>query len=619
MMNTLRDFFSNEGFMPHIHCYLDRTNLVWTMVLTDSLIGIAYVVISVTLYALVRKTKLPFHSVFLAFGIFILACGTTHFMEVYNLWVPNYWLSAGIKLVTATASVVTAIYLLNLFPRIVELTETAKELAQTKSKLEEFFLKKLSTPPEVKRLLARAVILPLTLAGGLIVISVIQVRYLRSVQYGVDHSDEVIRQGHKLEKFADDAETSLRGYWLGGLPELAESSLENQKNYGSTYLALESLVSDNDAQTEKLRNIHSIFQEWREFSRQSLSHGSTQSQRNQGFLSFYSKNSQFISRTTEAAENFLQVERDLRSGRSEKTKLLSSIFIFSVGAFSLLLGGIFAVFGRDAIFQITRIFGVALESEKQTQEKLRKSLTTRDEFLSIASHELKTPLTSLKLQLQMTKRWFRPEEASGVPFKKVEKMIDVSEIQVNRLQTLIDDLLDVSRIGTGKLEFRCEDVDVVHLVSEVVERYNEGLLATIPRVKLESPERLTAFCDRFRMEQVVTNLLSNAAKYGANKPIEIRVEKAQDRVRIIVRDEGMGIPKEKQEKIFERYERAVNSTNISGLGLGLYISREIVRAHYGTIRVESEPGHGSTFTVEFLLRSKELMQSVGGGGVFLGE
>jgi len=106
-LSWLKLGMGNDGFLPHIHCYLDRPDLVWTMVVTDSIIGISYLVISLTLYILVRRIKLPFHSIFLAFGTFILACGATHFLEVYNLWVPNYWFTAAVKAVTAVASAVT--------------------------------------------------------------------------------------------------------------------------------------------------------------------------------------------------------------------------------------------------------------------------------------------------------------------------------------------------------------------------------------------------------------------------------------------------------------------------------------------------------------------------------
>jgi signal transduction histidine kinase len=268
---------------------------------------------------------------------------------------------------------------------------------------------------------------------------------------------------------------------------------------------------------------------------------------------------------------------------------------------------------RDNEGQVERILCVSRdvtehkrreEEQIKYQEQLGKAVRVRDDFLSIASHELKTPLTSLKLQLQMSKRWFKSEIGPQTT-EKLKRTIDVSNTQVNRLQTLIDDLLDVSRIGAGKLQFHFEQVELSKLIIEVVERHNEAITLANSKVELSAPSPVWVWCDQFRIEQVVTNLVSNAAKYGDGKPISIGVEGTPKFAKIVVRDHGMGIAKEKQDKIFERYERAIDANNISGLGLGLYISREIVKAHEGTISVDSDLGQGATFTVELPYHSEE--------------
>jgi PAS domain S-box-containing protein len=245
-----------------------------------------------------------------------------------------------------------------------------------------------------------------------------------------------------------------------------------------------------------------------------------------------------------------------------------------------------------------------ITGQKESEFKLKAALRSRDEFLSIASHELKTPITSLKLQLQMARRGFTPGTELILPPEKLIRFLDLSLIQTDRLSAIIDDLLDISRIGSGKLVFNFKEVDVVDLVSETVEKLVEEFRSKGSSIKFNADESIYAYCDRFRMEQVITNLLSNAAKYGGGKPVKISVVQSSDRVRIIVQDYGMGISKENQEKIFERFERAIDSTNISGLGLGLYISREIVCAHKGEIHVESRVGQGSTFTVDIPKRKE---------------
>ncbi len=247
--------------------------------------------------------------------------------------------------------------------------------------------------------------------------------------------------------------------------------------------------------------------------------------------------------------------------------------------------------------ELGRRAGIAIDNAF-LYEAAQKAIRTRDEFMSIASHELKTPITSLKLQLQMTRKATKPEQAVAPSPEKLAKVLDISNAQVNRLTKLVDDLLDVSRIQAGQLSFNFETLDISQLVAEMVDRYADHLKASGCVVSVDAPQKVRVCADRFRMEQVILNLLSNAAKYGSGKPVEISVRQVDGHVLVSCRDRGLGIPAEMIDKVFERFERVSVSSHISGLGLGLYISREIVRAHNGTIRVESEPGKGSVFTVE---------------------
>lgn len=258
--------------------------------------------------------------------------------------------------------------------------------------------------------------------------------------------------------------------------------------------------------------------------------------------------------------------------------------------------------------ELGRRAGIAVENALLYQAA-QKAIQARDEFLSIASHELKTPITSLKLQLQMTRRAIRPDQGTMPTSEKLARVLDISGIQVNRLTALVEDLLDVSRIESGKISFTFETVELRELLEEMVERFSEQAHAAGCSISVLGGGPTLGRCDRFRMEQVILNLLSNAVKYGSGKPIEVRAEIEGSMARIWVRDFGMGIPKDKLEKVFERFERAVSSSNISGLGLGLYIAREIVKAHHGTIQVESELGKGSVFTVEFPVASEDCESS----------
>lgn len=238
---------------------------------------------------------------------------------------------------------------------------------------------------------------------------------------------------------------------------------------------------------------------------------------------------------------------------------------------------------------------------KRHEQALREAIRARDEFLSIASHELKTPLTSLKLQTQMRQRSLGKGDFDAFQLEKMGKSLETDSRQIERLTRLIDDMLDISRINTGKLTILRERFDLCELVKDVIERFAGQFEASGCEVDFDRKESVFGNWDRFRIEQAVTNLLTNAVRYGAGKPIHVQVEGGDGCVRVIVRDEGIGIAKEHQKRIFRRFERAVPAAEFSGLGLGLYIVKEILKMHGGTIRVRSEPGHGAEFTIELPL------------------
>jgi signal transduction histidine kinase len=242
--------------------------------------------------------------------------------------------------------------------------------------------------------------------------------------------------------------------------------------------------------------------------------------------------------------------------------------------------------------------------------RLQVAVHYRDEFLSIASHELKTPLTSVIMQLQLLRRSVKPEENAAPPAERLARTLDASLRQMDRLTGLIDDLLDVTRLEAGKMSYHFEPVELNELVQEVTERLTGHLNAAACPFELTLSESVIVNCDRFRIEQVVTNLITNAAKYGAGTKIEIRVACSATGASITVEDRGMGIPLTKQARIFDRFERAISHEKISGLGLGLYITRQIVEAHHGAIQVRSAPGQGSSFTVELLRSPPSTMQRI---------
>lgn len=233
------------------------------------------------------------------------------------------------------------------------------------------------------------------------------------------------------------------------------------------------------------------------------------------------------------------------------------------------------------------------ERERVMLAASQEGIKVRDEFMSVASHELKTPLTHMKLQVQMAKRaLLRPDSCFGP--KEMLRLINGSEHQIGRLIRLVGDMLDMSQLGLAKLEITPERVDVTALVERVA-----GSVEDSPSpVTVTGDADAVVSADPFRLEQVVLNLLSNTMKYGLGRPVHITVQRLNGTVRLAVRDQGMGIAKEHHQRIFNRFERAVSARNISGLGLGLFISNQIVAAHHGRMTVESELGKGATFVVE---------------------
>jgi signal transduction histidine kinase len=228
------------------------------------------------------------------------------------------------------------------------------------------------------------------------------------------------------------------------------------------------------------------------------------------------------------------------------------------------------------------------------EAELRRTVRTRDEFLSVASHELRTPITTLGLQTDSLLR----ARGTDAPDERLRRRLTTIRSQISRLEQLVDVLLDVSRLIEGRLELRAEDVDLAAVAAEAIDLLKEPAERAGCPVKLHGAETVPGRWDRLRVGQVVTNLLSNAIKFGGGRPVEIEVALAGDLARLRVRDHGVGVSPEARERIFGRFERASSDQHYPGLGLGLWITKQIVDACGGTIAVESQPGKGSTFIVE---------------------
>jgi PAS domain S-box-containing protein len=506
--------FFDPGFMPHIHCYLGSQPLVWTMVVTDLLIGFAYIMISLTLWGLISRTKLPFSYVVICFGIFIGACGATHFMEVWTLWHPDYWAAAFVKIVTALASVGTGAYLYRLRPALLQLAAAAKR-SQTQKQ-------------------------------------------------------DLLQVAYELEKRVEERTQTLR--------ENEALLVESEAKFRTIADALPQMVwsTTNTGQVDYYNS------RWYEFTGQDPK------------LGLHFDRMELVHPEDRAAV-LNGWRHSLETGAPYQTEIR---LLHASGTYRWILSRAIPV--RDKNNDILRWMGTStdIHDQKQVQADLALAIQARDEFLSIASHELKTPLTSLKLQSQLALRQIKKGSAAVYTKENVDERILQTDKQANRLTRLVDDMLDIARIRSGRLTLNREDVDLSEVIGDVLDRLgpqlsdNGKLLPTAPTCT-----DVNGFWDRLRLEQVVTNLLTNAVRYGQGNPIQIYTYPSQRHVRFTIIDAGIGIADDLKVKIFDRFERAVDANEVSGMGLGLYITKQIVEAHGGTVTVESKLGVGSCFEV----------------------
>ncbi|MCP3137133.1 PAS domain-containing protein [Pyxidicoccus xibeiensis] len=259
--------------------------------------------------------------------------------------------------------------------------------------------------------------------------------------------------------------------------------------------------------------------------------------------------------------------------------------------------GVFTVREEKLVAALAAQVAVAMDNARLFQ-RAQEAITARDTFLSIASHELRTPITSMKMHAQHMRKRIDSQDPSAFTPERVTRLVEQTERSIGGLSRLVEDMLDISRIAIGRLNIQLEQVDLGELTRDVVERFRPQLSEAGHALELHLASGIVGRWDRYRLEQVLTNLLTNALKYAPGAPLRISTLSVGDSALLEVHDAGPGIPPESQHRIFERFERLVAAKNISGLGLGLHIARHITEAHGGTIRVRSAVGEGARFTVE---------------------
>ncbi len=240
---------------------------------------------------------------------------------------------------------------------------------------------------------------------------------------------------------------------------------------------------------------------------------------------------------------------------------------------------------------------VLMQELHAAQKQLQHAVHMRDEFMSMVAHELRTPLNTLFLETQMRKMQLERGNIAAFDEERMKKMVARDGRQIQSMIRLIDDMLDVSRMRSGKLSIRPDWTELSGLLARIVSDLTAQAAAAGTTIALNAGEQVTGMWDEFRIEQVIVNLLTNAIRYGQKQPIEISLVTTANSARIYIRDQGAGISAEDQQRIFEPFERGAGHAVPGGLGLGLYISRQLVEAHDGKISVQSNPGNGTVFTV----------------------
>ncbi len=241
----------------------------------------------------------------------------------------------------------------------------------------------------------------------------------------------------------------------------------------------------------------------------------------------------------------------------------------------------------------------ALEETRQelhaTQLELQQALQMRDDFISMVAHELRTPLNTLYLETQMRQMLLAKGQMSAFGAEQLESMFARDSRQIGSMNRLIGDMVDISRIQSGKLRVQLAQVNLRDLLRRVTDNLAHQAQAVGCELELDIDTEVQGWWDEFRLEQIVVNLLTNAMRYGAGKPISLALEADNDCVEVKVRDRGVGIAEADHQRIFQRFERLGTKEARDGLGMGLFIARQLAEAQGGKLEVDSAPGKGSTF------------------------
>ena len=690
MSELWNHLFSSGLFIPHGHCYLWKTNLVWLHLASDALIALAYYSIPITLWYFVEKRKdLPFNWIFLLFAAFIIACGTTHIMAVWTLWHPTYWLSGFIKAVTAAISLFTAVQLVPLVPQALALPSPA-QLESANKELQAQINERLKAEDQL-RLLESVVVHshdgvliteaePIDESGQKIIYA--NQAFLRMTGYsqeeilgktprilhGVNSDRQTLNQIRvALETWQPIINVELINYRKDGSEfwvELSIIPVANQDGDYTHWITVKRDITERKQSEQELRKYQDQLEELvqertaeiikinEELQREIAEHQRTEQSLRQSEEQFrqltenihevswlISPDAQqmiYISPTYESIWGrsceslYQQPESWLESVHPEDCDRITAALekrkygIISLNEQYRIIrpdGSIRWIWAREfpiknELGEVYRIAGLGeditdrkqVEQEREelfTREKAARKQAeianrTKDEFLSILSHELRTPLNAILGWTQILRMSGNFDPAMTA------RALETIERNAKGQANLINDLLDISRIITGKLRLNVRLIQLKSVIESAIETVRPAAQAKgIYLQSILDPSAAPVLADPDRLQQIVWNLLSNAIKFTPQGGrVQIKLQRLNSDVQIVVSDTGQGIPSDFLPYVFDRFQQANSSTTRihGGLGLGLAIVRHLVELHGGTVQAESPgEGQGSTFMINLPL------------------
>ncbi|MEA5569187.1 ATP-binding protein [Anabaena sp. UHCC 0399] len=551
-------FFSSGSFIPHGHCYLWKTDLVWLHIISDGLIAIAYYSIPATLFYFVRKRQdLPFHWIFLLFSGFIVACGTTHLLEIWTLWHPTYWLSGFVKAITATISLITAIQLVPLVPKALALPSPA-QLEQANQQLQIQISEKLRVEAELRK-------------------------YQNHLEELVAlRTNEITKTNEKLQQEITERQRIL------------EVLRQSEERYRYLAEAIPQLVWTSNANGET----DYFNQNWCKYTGLTL-----EQSRGSGWINALHPDD--VNRAYKVWLDAVKIG-DVYENEYRFKRAIDGSYRWQLARGLPLKdqqGNIVKWFGTCTDIheqkQILEERAKLLELEQAARAEAEQANRIKDEFLAVLSHELRTPLNAILGWSKLLQNRTLNESRTAQALATIERN---ATLQVQ----LIEDLLDVSRILQGKLVLNTTKVNLETVVFSALETMRLAAETKLIEIKtVFAPNLGLVMGDAARLQQVVWNLLSNAVKFTPKGGrVEVCLAKIDDYAEIVLTDTGKGISPEFLPYVFDYFRQADSSSTrkFGGLGLGLAIVRKIVEIHGGTVKAENiGEEYGAKFTVRLPL------------------